>query len=111
MKEYVVKYNRSQQLQNLFAYIGEAQTVKFDLTPWEEDNGSVSSVTWSTKAGDAAISNESLTSSIASAVITMSSEGASLIKLTATTGTNTHVTYIRVVSKDPETTMTALDYR
>ena len=92
------------QTRQLFAFIGEANTIEYDFAPWEADNGSVSAVTWSTELGQAAISNESLASSIASATITTSQEGKSLIKITATAGNNTFVTYLHVMSKDPKNT-------
>jgi len=86
----------------LFAYKGESQEVQYDFAPWESDNGSVSSVDWNTETGQAAITNESLASSIASATITTSEAGSSLIKLTATAGNNTFVTYINVLARDPK---------
>ena len=51
MKSFVVKTNRTQQSRQLFAFKGESQTVEYDFSPWEEDNGSVSSVAWSTESG------------------------------------------------------------
>jgi hypothetical protein len=103
MKSYTVKSNRNQQLRSLLAFKGESQTVEYDFTPWEEDNGSVSSVVWTVKSGQAGVSNESLASSIASALITTSDAGSSLITLTATSSTGeVLVTTLRVVSKDPE---------
>jgi hypothetical protein len=102
MKAYVVKANRTQQTRQLFAFIGESQAVQYDFKPWEADNGEVTAVTWTTETGQAGITNKDLTSSIASATITTSQEGKSLIKLTATAGNNTFVTYLEVKAKDPK---------
>lgn len=103
MLSYVVKSNRNQQIRGMLAFKGEAQTVQYDFSPWEADNGTVTSVNWELKDGQAAISNKSLASSIASALITTSESGISLIKLTATAGNNIFVTHLRVVTKDPHT--------
>lgn len=102
MLSYVVSANRNLQVRNALAFKGEAQTIQFDFSPWEDDNGSVSSVTWEVKSGNASISNESLSSSIASMTLTTSDTGSSMIKLTATAGNNTFVTHLRVLSKDPD---------
>lgn len=102
MKSYVVKSNRNQQVRSLLAFKGESQVVKYDFLPWEEDNGSVTSVDWAVKSGSAGITNEALSSSVASALITTSDAGSSLITITATSGSNVLVTTLRVVSKDPE---------
>lgn len=102
MKTYYVKANRNQQVRSLLAFKGESQTIEYNFLPWEEDNGSVSSVVWTVKSGDAAISNEALVSSVASAVITTANPGSSVISVTATSGDNVLVTTLRVVAKDPE---------
>ena len=104
MKSFVVKTNRTQQSRQLFAFKGESQEVQYDFAPWEEDNGSVSSVAWSTESGQAGITNEALASSVASASITTNEAGKSLVKITATAGNNTFVTYLHVMSKDPKLT-------
>ena len=106
------------QTRQLFAFIGESQKVEYDFAPWEEDNGSVAltSVDWSTETGQAAITNikpsnaveELANPGIASATITTSQEGKSLIKITATAGNNVFVTYLKVLSKDPKTNLNDL---
>jgi len=101
MKKYVVTSNRKIEIRGLLGFKGESQTVEYDFTPWETDNGSVSSVEWIVESGQASISGESLSSGLASAVISTSESGSSLIKVTATAGSNVFVTHIRVVSKEP----------
>ena len=100
MNTYTIRANRKQHERQLLTYIGEANTVQIDFAPWESDNGSVTSVDWATKSGQAGITNESLSSSIASALITTSQEGRSLIKVTATAGNNIFVLWLDVKSKD-----------
>ncbi len=102
MKSYTVKSGRSQQLRRLLAFKGEAQTIEYDFSPWESDNGAVTSVTWTKLRGQAGISNESLSSSVSSATITTSESGSSMIKITATAGNNIFVTHLRILTKDPD---------
>ena len=102
MKKYTVTANRRMQTRSLFAFIDEAQQVQYDFAPWETDNGTVTAVTWTTKTGQAGISNEALASSKATATITTSNEGKSLIEVKATAGNNTFITYLQVQSKDPK---------
>ena len=102
MKKYTVTANRRMQERKLFAYIDETQQVQYDFAPWETDNGTVTAVTWTTKQGQAGISNEALASSKATATITTSQEGKSQIEVKAVAGNNTFVTYLEVVCKDPK---------
>ena len=101
MKNYTVRANRNIQERKMLAFEGESQEVQYDFSPWEEDNGSVTSVVWSVENGQVSIGSESLASSIASIVLTTSESGESSIKLTATAGSNVFVTYLMVVCKDP----------
>lgn len=102
MKNYIVKSNRNQQVRSLLAFKGESQTIEYNFLPWEDDNGSVTTVVWTLKTGTASISNEALASSLATASIATTDVGSSLITITATSGNNILVTTLRVVSKDPE---------
>lgn len=101
MITYTVKTNRNIQVRALLAFKSGAQTIKYDFSPWQTDNGTVTAVTWTVKSGQASITNKSLASSIASALITTSETGNSMIKIQATAGNNIFVTYLKVTSKDP----------
>lgn len=81
---------------------GGAETIQFDYFPWAEDNGTVTGVTVTVEAGDAGVSNESLTDDVKSMLVTTNNEGWSLLKLVATDGTNKDVQYLEISSKDPE---------
>jgi len=83
---------------------GEAETIKFDLKPLEEDIGTVNSVTWTVKSGQAAVSGESLSSSIASALITVSEVGRSRIEVQFTDGTEIAVRTLFIRAREPQTT-------
>lgn len=81
------------------------KTYEFDFSSWEEDNSAVTSVTWEVQSGQASIGNEALASSVASAQITLSEVGGSVIKITAATGTQTYVTKLDILTKDPNRTV------
>lgn len=102
MQTYTVTSNRKHQVRSLLMFEGETQTIKYDVSPWETDNGTVTAVTWTVKSGDASIANETLTSSVATAEITTSNTGKSMIKLTLTAGNNTYITHLHVHTKDPD---------
>lgn len=110
MKSYTVKANRNIQIRSLLGFEGESQRVEYDFSPWEEDNGVVTSVEWLVKNGRVAVSNEALVSSVASSDISSGAYGCSLIKLTATAGNNVFVTHLRVVVKDPSVPELTRDY-
>lgn len=74
----------------------------FDFSPWEEDNGAVTSVTWTVKSGSATVSADTLSSSVARALVTFGDAGGSLIQIKAVTAANgTYVAYLDVLAKDP----------
>lgn len=102
MITYTITPTRTRRLHSRVMFKGGAETVKFDYSPWAEDNGTVTGVTVTVEAGDASITNETLASDVKSMLVTTSNEGWSLIKLVATDGTNKDVQYLEVVSKDPE---------
>lgn len=102
MKTFHVTPVRVRRLHERVMFKGGAETIKFDYSPWAEDNGTATGVTVTVEAGDAGISNESLTSNVKSMLVTTSNEGWSLLKLVGTDGTNKDVQYLEVVSKDPE---------
>ena len=63
---------------------------------------SVSSVSWSVESGSAVISNESLSSDIASAFVTTNSADCSLIKVKATLAdSQVAIHYFKVKASDP----------
>ncbi len=101
MQSHVVTANRNREIWQLLAFEDGAETVQFDFSPWADDNGNVSAVTWTVKSGEAAISNESLASNVASALITTTEQGKSLIQLKVTAGNNIYVTHLEVKAKDP----------
>ena len=103
MYEFVVTTNRNREIDKVLLMDGQTETVKFNVAPWEGDNGTVSSVSWSVVSGNASIANTALASSVASATVTGSSGGKSLVKVTLTTsGNNVGVLYFEVYVRDPE---------
>lgn len=109
MKTYYVTSER--RLEPIFREMpeGEAETIRFDLTPWEEDNGTVTTATWTVKSGQASVSGAALTSSIASALVTASQSGKSRIEVSFTDGTETTVRNIFIIAREP-TLYRTIDY-
>lgn len=78
------------------------KTYSFDFKPWAEDNHDITTVTWTVKAGQAAVSGQALTSNVASALVTFSQAGGSLIQIKGETASNeVYVAYLDVLAKDP----------
>lgn len=102
MYTFTVNNNRNRDIERVLAFEGQAQVVQFNLGPWEDVNGTVTAATWTLKSGSAGISGEALAGSVASALITTSSSGKSLITVTLTSGTDIEILYLEVMAKDPE---------
>ena len=101
MKSFVIRANDPIQVRHQLAFKSGVETVQFDFSPWADDNGSVSAVTWEVKSGNAAVSGEALASNVATAQITTADQGFSMIKLSAVGTTDTKVIHLRIVAKDP----------
>ena len=100
-KEYTVTANNNPRVFRDVGIKGGAKTYQIDFSAWADDNNDLSTVTWSLESGSASISSISLSSNIASALVTFSDVGRSLIKILADSGTEIYVAYIDVVVKDP----------
>ena len=90
-------------VQSFQQYAGESTTYTID---WSVKVGklstSVSSAVWAVDSGNATITNDALSSNIASATITTGSEGCSSIKVTATFGDGQiDIHYFKVKALDP----------
>ena len=75
-------------------------TYQFDFNPWVEQNNAVTTVTWTLKSGQATIASETLSSNVASALITLNEIGSALIEVKAETGTETYVTFLDIFIRD-----------
>ena len=106
---YVMAETRQQVLRKLL-FKGDVKSISVDFNSWADDNAAVTTATWAVKSGQVAISGQALASNIASALLTASESGTSMITLTVTDGTHTEVQYIRVVAKDPQAISAIPDY-
>jgi hypothetical protein len=103
MYSFVATANRNRDIEKILTFEGQTETVQWDLSPWEADNSAVSSVSYEVKNGSASVSNESLSSSVASFTVTTSQSGKSLIKITLTTsGNEVGILHLEVYSRDPQ---------
>ncbi len=101
MKIFYVTARDQRKINKFGAYEGGAELVKFDWSAWAEENGALTSVTWAVQDGSAAISSETLSSSVAQAKVTTSQRGWSLVKLTAASASATDIQYFRVLCSKP----------
>jgi hypothetical protein len=106
---YYVGAERPQNLSPMLTMKGDVSTITLDFTVWADDNSAVTTVTWTTESGQAAVSSASVTSSVATATLTTSESGASMVKAVATNGSKSIAVYLRVVTKDPQAYITT-DY-
>lgn len=84
------------------AMIDSKKTYSFDFKPWAEDNHDVTTVTWTVESGQAAVSGQALTSNVATALVTFSQSGRSLIQIKGATASNeVAVAYLDILVKDP----------
>lgn len=79
---------------------GDTIKYQFDFTPWQDDNDTITSVTWTLESGQATISNQVLTAGVATALVAFSQDGRSVISVTATTQTTVKKTYLCIRSRD-----------
>lgn len=103
MSDYYIGAGRTQRLTPRLTMKGDIQTLTVDFSVWAADNSAVTTVTWTTESGQAAISSASVTSSVATATLTTSQSGTSMLKAVATNGTQSIAVYLKVVTKDPQT--------
>lgn len=90
--------------------VGDAITLTIDVTAEAaRTTDDASAVVWEVEGGQASISNEALSSNVATALITTTQSGLSVIKATITMGTQTFVQYIKIVSKEPMTSTNDYD--
>lgn len=102
MYTFTVNNNRNRDIERVLAFEGQAQVVQFNLAPWEDVNGTVTAATWTVVSGSVGVSGESLSGSVASALITTSSSGKSLVKVSLTSGTDIELVYLEIAAKDPD---------
>ena len=106
---YVTEKNR-QQPRQLTQFRGDVKAHSIDFSPWAEDNGTVTAVTWTVESGEGSIGGEALSSNVASIRLTTSEAGMSMIKASATEGTHTEVVYIKIRCRDPHALSAVPDY-
>ena len=108
--EYTITAEKNPEIFRDVAMKDGKKTYSFDFKPWAEETHDISTVTWTVKAGQVAISGAALSSNIASALATFSEEGGNLIQIKAATASNeTYIAYIDVLAKDPNV-LTNNDY-
>lgn len=78
---------------------GDAVTYSFDFRPWQDDNATITGVTWALEAGNAVVGTATTTSGVSTSTVTFSDPGKSLISVTAATASAQKRVYLEVVAK------------
>lgn len=99
---FVVSAKNNPALYQLNVSKGDAEPVSVDFSPWEEDNATITSATWTLETGSAAISGTSLTNAVASALITFSDSGKNIISVLATTATAKKKVWLEFLAKEQQ---------
>ena len=99
--EFVITADNNQEIYKDVTMKDGAKTYSFDFSPWAEDNNTVTTVTWTVKSGQAAVSGQALASNVATALVTFSQAGKSLIQIKGASATETQIAYLDVIAKDP----------
>ena len=79
---------------------GDVVAYRFDFTPWQDDNDTITSVTWTLESGQASISGETLISGVADALVSFPQQGRSVISVLATTATAAKKVFISIEARD-----------
>lgn len=98
----VVSENNPQKFRDI-AFKDGATQYSFNFAPWQDDNGTITAVTWTVKSGQATVSADTLTSGVATALVTFGQAGSNLIQIKATTAANgIYIAYLDVLAQDPQ---------
>ena len=98
------------QERKILHFKGDIKKHTFDFSSWVDDNGTVTSVTWTVESGQVTITSEALASNVNTLVLTTNEPGTSMIKGIATDGTHSEVIYVRIKTKDPQALWVIPDY-
>jgi hypothetical protein len=101
MIDYVITQKTRQQVGRELFFKGDIRTITINYAPWADDNGNVTSVTWTVESGQASITANTLSDNTATVTLSTTEAGNSMIKAIATNGTNQTAFYIRARAKDP----------
>lgn len=79
---------------------GDIVTYEIDFTAWEEDNNTITSVTWLTESGGIGISNIVLNNGITTALLDFTDCCDGLVSVVVDTGTEKKKIWFRIRSED-----------
>lgn len=98
---YITSENNPQVLQDI-GFVGQVIQYNFDFSQWAEVNDDVTTVTWTVESGQAAVSGTSVTSNVATGLVTLSEAGANMLKIVASTAAGMkQVVKLDLLVKDP----------
>jgi hypothetical protein len=100
---FVVRDNDRVGIRRMTTIKGAVEPIAFDFSPWAEDQGNVTSATWSVIVGKATLSSKALSSNVASAVLSTPEPGETVIQILGIGATHTKPVRIRVYTRDEST--------
>ena len=78
------------------ASLGDVVKYEFDITPWQDDNTTVTAAAWSVQDGSADISAQTLLAGKVSALVNFTQSGWNKIRIALTTATQTKTMWLKV---------------
>ena len=102
MPDFVITAENNQQIFRDQNFKDSIITYQFDFSPWAKENNPVTTVTWTVKSGQVSIAGQTLAVNVASAQITLSEAGGSLVEIKAETGTETYIAFLDILTLDQE---------
>jgi len=90
--------------------VGDSISYSFDATPWQEDNSTITSAVWALESGNVTVTDKTLVSGVASALISASEPGRSIVSVLLQTSAAVKKIYLVVHAKDNTATYTHSDY-
>lgn len=101
MSTYRVVPDNTQLHRQHIQTVGSVKPVIVDLSAWADDNGALTSATWSVQSGQASLSSASRTNNVCTVTVTTSSPGTSMLRLVAASTTNSEAVYVKVSAIEP----------
>lgn len=90
--------------------VGDSVSYSFDATPWQEDNSTITSAAWVLESGNVTVTDKTLVSGVASALISSSEPGRSIVSVLLQTATAKKKIYLVVHATDNTAIYTHSDY-
>lgn len=79
---------------------GDQEQFQIDFRPWQDDNDTITSVTWKVESGMAGLGTQTFNGGIASAILAFPQAGRSIVSALAQTATRSKKMYLNIDAHD-----------